>query len=96
VKWIVLIRPEAERDLAAARDWYDQKCAGLGDEFLSAVATGVIALESEPELPRLYFGNFRRIHVARFPYKIFYQTIGSRVIVFRVLHAKRDHTKPLQ
>jgi hypothetical protein len=32
-----ILREEAERDLALARDWYDEQRAGLGDEFLDAV-----------------------------------------------------------
>jgi plasmid stabilization system protein ParE len=31
----------------------------------------------------------------RFPYKIFYRVEGDRVIVFRILHAKRDHRRQL-
>ena len=30
---LLLVRPEAEQDLAAARDWYEQRRVGLGDEF---------------------------------------------------------------
>ena len=32
-----VIRPEAESDLAGAKDWYDQHRPGLGDEFLLCV-----------------------------------------------------------
>ena len=31
------ISPEAEQDLAEARDWYEEKRIGLGGEFLLAV-----------------------------------------------------------
>jgi plasmid stabilization system protein ParE len=89
--WILLVRPEAERDLATARDWYDQKRAGLGDEFLDEIAAAMRTLAQAPERERLYYRNFRRIIVRRFPYKIFYQTVGVRIIVFRVLHAKQSH-----
>jgi len=27
----------------------------------------------------------------RFPLKVFYQVIGPRIVIFRVLHAKQDH-----
>ena len=33
----LVIRPEAEDDLADARDWYDAQRDGLGLEFLAAV-----------------------------------------------------------
>jgi plasmid stabilization system protein ParE len=91
MSWLQLVRPEAERDLAAARDWYDQQRAGLGDEFLDEVAVAMRELDRDPERARLYYRNFRRVLLHRFPYKIFYQVIGRRVVVFRVLHAKQEH-----
>jgi len=42
VKWRVSIRPEAKADLVRARDWYEAQCAGLGDEFLAAVAESLL------------------------------------------------------
>jgi plasmid stabilization system protein ParE len=91
VSWVILVRPEAERDLAAAHDWYRHKELRLGEDFLDAVAVAMGRLEEEPKRQRLYYLNFRRIILRRFPYKIFYQVIGARVVVFRVLHAKQDH-----
>jgi hypothetical protein len=38
MKGVLFLRPEAEQDLAAERDWYDQQRAGLGDEFIDAIA----------------------------------------------------------
>ena len=48
-------------------------------------------MEQNPERPRLYYRNFRRVLLRRFPYKLFYQMIGPRIVIFRVLHAKQDH-----
>jgi hypothetical protein len=72
---ILLLRPEAENDLATARDWYDRKRSGLGDEFLDEVARAMIILESHPPQPRLYYRNFRRILLRRSPTK--YSTKSS-------------------
>jgi plasmid stabilization system protein ParE len=93
VSWLVLVRQQAEVDVAKARDWYDAKRAGLGDEFFDDVARSMQALESAAHRERHYYRNFRRIRLSRFPYKIFYQIVGERVIVFRVLHAKQDHER---
>lgn len=87
----LLIRPEAEEDLAGARDWYAARRSGLGDEFLDQVALALDELVRDPERPRPYYRSFRRVLLRRFPYKIFYQVIGSRVIVFRILHGRQEH-----
>ena len=68
MKGVLFLRPEAEQDLATARDWYDQQRAGLGDEFLDAMALALRVLARDPELPRLYYRNFRRVMLRRFPY----------------------------
>jgi toxin ParE1/3/4 len=52
-------------------------------------------LERDPERERLYYLNFRRVRLRRFPYKIFYQILGGRIVVFRVLHAKQDHERQM-
>jgi toxin ParE1/3/4 len=72
MKRLVLVRPEAEQDLASARDWYEQKSASLSDEFLDSVAIALRELEHNPELSRAYYRKFRRMLLRRFPYKIFY------------------------
>lgn len=95
LSWIVLVRARAERDLEAARDWYEQKRAGLGAEFLDEFAAAMRAMEANPERQHLYYRDFRRVLFRRFPYKIFYRIIGERVIVFRVLHAKQDHPRQI-
>ena len=96
MSWQVLVQPGADRDLAVARDWYEQQRKGLGLEFLDEISAAMRVLEHTPQLFRLYFRNFRRQQLRRFPYKIFYQIIDGRVIVFRVLHVKQDHPATLQ
>ena len=95
MSWQVLLHAEAEKDLIAARDWYDRKCPQLGDEFLDEVAIAIRQLENAPERERLYFLNFRRVLLRRFPFKLFYQVIGDRVVILRVLHAKQSHERSL-
>lgn len=91
----VFVRPAAERDLADARAWYERKRAGLGNEFLNEIASALRELGHNPAQERLYFGDFRRALLRRFPYKVFYQIIEDRVVVFRVLHAKQEHERGL-
>jgi len=44
----------------------------------------------------VYYRGFRRLFVRRFPYKLFYRLEGDRVIVSRILHARRDHPQFLR
>ena len=96
MSWQVTIRSAAHADLREARDWYEQRREGLGDEFLLAVADAMLALEETPERQPIYYRDFRRLLTDRFPYKIFYRIEGEAVIIFRVLHGARDHTRELE
>lgn len=91
----VSIRPAAETDLRETRDWYERQRPGLGDEFLGCVAEALISLEDGPERFPVYYRGFRRVLTRRFPYKLFYRAEGDAVIVFRILHASRDHPRHL-
>jgi len=95
VKWRVSIRPKAKADLVRARDWYETQCAGLGDEFLVAVAECLLRLEANPEHFSFYHLGFRRALTRRFPYKLFFRIEGDAVIVFRILHGAQDHPHKL-
>jgi hypothetical protein len=71
VKWRVSIRAKARTDLQKAKDWYEEQCAGLGGEFLLAIAEVLLRLELNPEAFPFYYGKFRRALTRRFPYKVF-------------------------
>ena len=91
MNWCVIIRPKAEAELAEARSWYESQRVGLGDEFLKEISQAVTQLQANPEARPFYYHDFRRLLTHRFPYKLFYRIEGDRVIVFRVLHARRKH-----
>jgi plasmid stabilization system protein ParE len=80
VKWQVIIRPRAEADMLQAQQWYDSKRPGLGDEFLDVMRQTIRILEEDPERRPLY---------------LFYRIGESRVVVFRIVHASRDHRRSL-
>lgn len=95
MNWRVLIRPQAEADLRDARRWYERQRQGLGDEFLADIGITIEVLGRDPERHPDYYRGFRRALTRRFPYKLFYRLEGDQVILFRVLHARRDHTQLL-
>jgi toxin ParE1/3/4 len=90
VTYRLIIRPEAERDIALGRDWYETKRVGLGAELLSAVE---VIFDRITQMPNLYppeYKSIRRVGMKRFPYVVYYRIIGEVVEVIAVLHASRD------
>jgi plasmid stabilization system protein ParE len=86
----VVLKSEADADLAAARDRYEQQDEGLGDEFLDEVDIVLDRIGQFPELYCLIENDVRRVKVGRFPYLIYYHVLPECVEVLGVLHAKRD------
>ena len=95
MNWQVVIRPGAEADLHDAKRWYDSRRPGLGDELLDEIGQAIGQLAENPERRPIYHNGFRRLLTRRFPYKVFYRVENDRVIVFRILHIKRDHQRLL-
>jgi toxin ParE1/3/4 len=96
VSWTVTIRPKAKSDLRRAHDWYEERCPGLGDEFLADHAEALLRLEADPERFPLYYRGFHRVLTHRFPYKIFFRIVGRDIIIFRILHGAQDHPRELR
>lgn len=86
----LIIRPEAEVDLAAGRDWYDSQRQGLGLEFLTAVEQVFARIRETPELHAVEFRGVRRTGTERFPYVVYYRLLIESIEVLAVLHGSRN------
>jgi plasmid stabilization system protein ParE len=83
----LVIRPEAEDDLAAARDWYEEQREGLGDEFLQCAQELLERISGMPEMYAVVYRGVRRCKLRRFPYIVYYRLRDGRIEVLGVLHA---------
>ena len=86
----MIIRPEAEADLANARDWYERQRAGLGAEFLLCVEEVLEHIGRTPEMYRVVYHDVRRALTRRFPCAVYYHIAGVDVVVSGILHMRRD------
>ena len=87
----VIVRAEAEADLAEAYQWYEQQVRDLGGEFLLCVDAVMASIERNPQLyPVVYKGIIRRALMRRFPYGMFFVEGEQIVSTIAVAHAKRN------
>jgi toxin ParE1/3/4 len=86
----LIVRPEAEADLAASRLWYEEQHEGLGARFIAAVDTTFRRIEANAMAFSLVRGKLRRALVRRFPFGVFYVLTERHIVVVAVLHAARD------
>lgn len=87
----LIVRAEAEADIAHAALWYDAQSPGLGAAFLTEIGTAIGRVVDNPLVHRRLRRRpeVRRVLAARFPYRVFYILRADAIIVFRVLHGAR-------
>jgi len=85
----VVLRPQAEAEIQAAYDWYENAVRGLGDRFLQRLdAVFDRVAESPQQFPEMF--GFRRTVVPSFPYCVYFRELGEEVVVVAVLHGRRS------
>lgn len=89
MSFYVVVQPEAETDLAAAFDWYEDKKPGLGEDFLREIKRVFERLAENPLACHILHRDVRRALVRRFPYKVIYLVESDRIEVIGVIHVKR-------
>lgn len=90
MNYILRFLPELEEDVMAAHDWYEDKAAGLGAEFLRSFYAHAAILQRTPLIYPKVYQDFRRGLLRRFPYACYYRVAGKLVIVYSAFHCARD------
>lgn len=86
----ILLRPEAEQELAEAVTWYEHRGRGLGAEFLRALEAAISLLQRHPEMNPIVVGAARRAVLRRFPYSLIYVVFESEILIVACIHGRRD------
>ena len=89
----LVIRPDAEADLAEACLWYEEQRTGLGAELLGCVETALKSIQQRPLSCPAIHESIRRSLVSRFPFGIYYVLEEDTVFVLSIMHAKRDPSR---
>ena len=86
----IVVQPEAETDLDNSYRWYEERRAGLGQEFLVEVDRAFCRIAESPLRPKERYRGTRRVALRRFPYVVLYLAQDDQVFVLGVLHERRS------
>jgi plasmid stabilization system protein ParE len=89
MKFSVLFRSEAERDLIDIEDYYNKVSDKIKRGFFEEFFDTLSFVEQNPELFQIHYKYIRIAPLYRFPYGVHYRITGNKVIIYRVLHFKR-------
>ncbi|MEM1156963.1 MAG: type II toxin-antitoxin system RelE/ParE family toxin [Verrucomicrobiota bacterium] len=91
--YTLVLQPEALEELKQGKLWYNQRLAGLGNEFISEVNQVLSTLAASPMLGTEIYRDLRRRNLRRFPYSVIYQVTDDRIDVVAIFHASQDPEK---
>lgn len=86
--------PEAETELEAAVDWYEDQQPGLGGDFLELVEESLELILEWPRIAPVFPGwnrepVVRTQAVARFPYRALYYLTDHELMLVAFAHNRR-------
>jgi len=81
--------PDAAKELTSSIQYYEDKSAGLGAEFLDEIEEAIARALAYPQSGSLLTKEDRRILLNRFPYEIIYDVSESVTTITAVKHMKR-------
>jgi len=87
---IIRFTPDADTELAEARQWYAHQRADLDLEFMHSIDDALSRIVANPDLYPIVYRNLRRAVVRRFPFAIFYEVAADEIQIVAVFHSRRD------
>lgn len=90
---IIRFTPEADDELAEARQWYAHQREDLDLEFMERIEDALSRIVGNPNLYPIVYRRLRRAVVRRFPFAIFYEVTVDEIQVIAVFHSRRDPEK---
>lgn len=93
MKHRLIVRPEAERDITEAAQWYERRDPGLGADFLRCVDASIAFISRNPLAMAKHYKEHHRALLQRFPYGVFYVFENEPIVVTAVLHLAQDPEK---
>jgi hypothetical protein len=88
--WTVRFRPELEQDVRNARDWYNSKVLGLGDDFVTEFWSAIDRITERPLSFAVASNRLRPCRLHRFSYIVHYRLVGDEILIIAVMNAARD------
>lgn len=86
---IIRFTPDADAELAEARQWYAHQREDLDMEFMECIDDVLSRIVRVPDLYPIVYRNLRRAVVRRFPFTVFYEITTDEIQVIAVFHSRR-------
>lgn len=89
-KYILEFHALAQEEVKDAYLYYESNSPGLGDKFLDSLDTLFDLISENPKLYSTDFNEIRKAPLKKFPFSIYYEIVGDKILVYSVFHQKRN------
>jgi hypothetical protein len=91
----VVISSHAQKEIAESWAWYEDRLAGLGDRFLTAILDRLHQIELTPDRYPTRFKSYKEVAVDTFPFLVIYRfnKRSNIVRVMSIFHTSRNPNK---
>ncbi len=88
----ITLHPLALQEMEESYQWYEERLAGLGNQFIVALQKRIDKIAEMPDLHPKKKGAFREVTIKGFPFTIIYEIFEKQkvVLISYVFHTKRD------
>ncbi len=89
------ISSQCAKNIAAISGWYQERSLNRGNEFIDEVIFFLKKIASNPEQYGIVTSNYRKCRMKIFPYYIIYSynSLSHRILVYKIIHVKRNPEK---
>lgn len=78
-------------ELGEAAEFYEDRVAGLGSDFIGEVDAAIDRMRRFPESAGRLGTDYRRCNLRRFPYSIIYAILADKsILIVSVFHQSRE------
>jgi plasmid stabilization system protein ParE len=82
--------PEAEAELNASIDYYQEQRVGLGIEFAQEIYDTIQRIMAFPKAWQVLDGEIRRCLTHRFPYGVIYYQQEDTIVILAVMQMQKE------
>lgn len=93
MKYTLEVKEEANREIIEAYLYYEEKRAGLGEEFLEHLDTYFERITTNPKHFPQKRKPYREAFIKRFPFLVIYEIKKDKVIVYSVFNTWQNPEK---
>ena len=85
----IFIYPEAEDEIKASVDWYEEQAGGLGVDFISELDRAINSIKTLPDVWPKYQIHYQKFLLSRFPFSVVFEVEEHQIVVYAVMHNSR-------